>query len=238
MNINIIVWNFNNYFRYERFGTSHIRTLFNQFVAASCWCLVISNIFGTIPEVILTCFGPFNEAFCFLHTVSKNTLFIQFVVNLTAISVVRYVYIFMTKNPTGRNDEFICFFVNLATFINTATWQVVHQLTNGYNRHTYYLCCGKLPDSTVTNKTNYSLTFLTVLSPIVFIFILVKINLYKKKEISFPIALTSQSNTLPPTLGLLHKTSLADLVTVAIGLLIVVPSAILVLFLVIVYIIF
>lgn len=157
----------------------------------------------------------------------------QFVVNLTSISVVRYVYIFVTKNPTGRNDDFICFFVNLATFFNTATWQITHQLTNGYNRHIYYLCCGKLPDPTVKNNINYSLTFLTILSPMVFIVALVKIKIYKKKEDSFPVNVTSQHKSLPSPLVLSYKTSLANLVTVAIGLFIVVPTTVFVLHLVI-----
>ena len=185
-----------------------------------------------VPEVFLALFGPYNEYFCFIHTVLKNTIFIQFVVNLTAIAVVRYIYIFITKNPTGRYDAFICFFVNLATFVNAATWQISHQLTNGYNRHIYYLCCGKLPDPSVKNKMNYSLTLLMVLSPIVFIFVTVKIRLYKSKVTLFPVISAPNKKPLPSSVGLLLQASLADLVTVAIALLIAVPSTFIVLHLV------
>lgn len=218
--------------RYERFGCSHDRTLINQFVTSTCWCCAISNTFCLLLEVALTVLGPFSVTFCFLHTLSKNIILILYIVNLTAIAIVRYVYIFVKNSPTGNYDDFICFFVNLATFVNAAIWQITHQITNGYNRHTYYICSGTLPDSAVENKMNYSLTLLMALSPMVFIFVIVKIKLYKKKIVSPPTLVTSQSKPLPSSIGLVLQTSLADLATVAIGLLIVVPSTAVILHLV------
>jgi hypothetical protein len=217
--------------RYDRFGASHNKTLINQFVTSSCWSLIFSNILTLIPEILLTLFGPSNKYFCFIHTILKNTIFIQFVVNLTAISIVRYIYIFVKKNPSGRNDDFICFFVNLAAFVNTTTWQVVHQLTNGYNHHPYYLCCGALPDPTMKDKMNYSLTFVTIFSPTVFIYVLVKIKIYKNKEAT--VNLTAYNKPVTSSLGLLHQASIADFVTVAIGMFIVIPTTVFVLYLVI-----
>ena len=144
----------------------------------------------------------------------------------------RYFYIFVKKNPTGQNDDFICFFVNLATFVNALVWQITHQLTNGYNRHIYYICCGTLPNPDVKNKMNYSLNLLMVLSPMVFIAVIVKIRLYKNKIGAPSDHENFHSNSLPSSVGLLLQTSLADLVTVGIGLLIVVPSTILIVHLV------
>jgi hypothetical protein len=217
--------------RYERHGANHNRTLINQFATSTCWCCVISNIFGTLPEAVLTLLGPFNKTFCFIHTVSKNTIFVQYIVNLTAISIVRNFYVFVKKNPTGQNDDFICFFVNVATFVNAVVWQITHQLTNGFNRHTYYICCGALPDTSVKSKMNYSLNLLMVLSPVVFLIVISKIRLYKKKVGSFLVQ-EPQSNSLPSSVELILKTSIADLVTVGVGLLVVVPSTILILHLV------
>lgn len=221
--------------RYERFGSSHDRTLINQFVTSTCWCCAISNIFSSLPEVVLTILGPFSVTFCFIHTFSKNIIFILYIVNLTSIAIVRYVYIFVKISPTGHYDDFICFFVNLATFANAAVWQITHQMTNGYNRHTYYICCGTLPDSAVENKMNYSLNLLMALCPMVFIFVIVKIKLYKKKIVSPTTLVTSQNQPLPSSIGLVLQTSLADLATVAIGLLIVVPSTVVILHLVNIY---
>ncbi len=155
----------------------------------------------------------------------------KLIVNLTAISIVRYFYIFVKKNPTGQNDDFICFFVNVATFVNAVVWQITHQLTNGFNRHTYYICCGALPDPSAKNKMNYSLNLLMVLSPVVFLTVISKIRLYKKKVGSFLVQ-EPQSNSLPSSVELILKTSIADLVTVGVGLLVVVPSTILILHLV------
>ena len=135
----------------------------------------------------------------------------------------------MTNNPTERNDDFICDFVNLATFVNGIIWQISRQVTNGYNCHIYYIYCGKLPDPTIKNEMNYSLNVLMALSTVVFIFVRVKIKLYKKKVDTHPVHQTSHAKPLPSLLGLVLKTSMASLATVAIGLLIAIPSTILVL---------
>jgi hypothetical protein len=189
-------------------------------------------MFGSLPELLISLLGPFNETFCFFHNVSINIILILYTVNLTAIPIVRYVYIFVKKNPTSQNDDFICFFVNFATFANAAVWQITHQLLFGYNRHFYFICCGLLPNPTAKNKMNFSLSLLMFLSPLVFFIVIVKIRLYKKKIDPFLVHVNYHSNSLPSSVGLILQTSFADLVTVGVGLLVVVPSTILVLHLV------
>jgi hypothetical protein len=222
----LIIW-------YERYGSAHNRTLINQFVTSTCWSSVAYTVFGQIPEVLLSIFGPFSELFCFLHSVAKNTVLSQFVVLMTGISVVRYIYIFVIKNPSGQNDDFICFFTNLACTVNALVYQFVLHFMPGNNSHPYYFCSGTKPDPSKKKKMNYPITALTIICPIIYFFVLVKIKLYNRKETAkiIPLSLPSQSKPLPSTLGTIFQTSLADLATVAVELVITVPSLILVLYL-------
>ncbi len=73
-------------------------------------------------------FGPF----CFAHLVVKNAILSQFMVLLTGISVVKYVYIFVVKNPSGHNDDFICFFSNLSCLVNALVYQFVLHFIPGF----------------------------------------------------------------------------------------------------------
>ena len=222
----LVIW-------YEKFGSAHNRTLINQFVTSTCWCCVAYNVLGQIPELLLIIFGPFDETFCFFHSVLKNTILTQLVVIITLISVVKYVYIFVIKNPSGKNDDFICFFTNLACALNGSIAQFVLFYMPGSNSHPYYFCSGRLPDPSVKKKMNYPITALAIVCPIVYVFVLIKIKLYRKKcnTSIIPFVAQSQSKPLPSSLGLIFQTSLANLTTVAIELLIVIPSLILMLYL-------
>ena len=134
----LIIW-------YEQYGTNHNRTLINQFVTSTCWSSVFYNLLAQIPEAALGVFGPFHENFCFFHIVVKNTILSQFVVLLTGISVLKYIYIFISKNPSGQSDDFICFFTNLACCLNSLMYQFVFHFLPGTNSHPYYYCSGILP---------------------------------------------------------------------------------------------
>ena len=147
----LIIW-------FERFGTNHNRTLINQFVTSTCWCGVAFNILGQIPEIIIGIFGPFHENFCFVHIVVKNVILSQFIILLTAISVVKYIYIFITKNPSGQNDDFFCFFTNLACGFNCLIFQFVIHFMPGNNSHPYYFCSGTLPGNKVIKLLYFEFT--------------------------------------------------------------------------------
>jgi hypothetical protein len=215
----LIIW-------YERYGSAHNRTLINQFVTSTCWCSVAYTVFGQIPEVLLSIFGPFSKEFCFLHLVAKNTVLSQFLIIMTGISVVKYVYIFVIKNPSGQNDDFICFFSNLACAMNGLVYQFVMHFIPGNNSYPYYFCSGTNPDPYRKKKINYPITALTILCPLIYFIVLVKINLFKHNEKAkiIPLSLPSQSRPLPSSLSTIFQTSLADLATVAIELVITVPT--------------
>ena len=84
----------------------------------------------------------------------KNTVMIHFIVIMTGISVVKYIYIFIIKNPSGKNDEFFCFFINAASIMNALLYQVVLHLMPGNNSHPYWYCVGKMPGTILNQQSN------------------------------------------------------------------------------------
>jgi hypothetical protein len=83
-------------------------------------------------------------------------------------------------------------------------------------------------------KINYPISLLSILCPSIYLFVLIKIKLFKKKIENIEKVshnLPNHSKPLPSTLGTIFSTALADLTTVAVGLLFVVPVMLLALYL-------
>jgi hypothetical protein len=122
---------------------------------------------------------------------------------------------------------------NLACGFNGFIAQFVLHFMPGSNSHPYYFCSGTLPDPSAKKKMNYPITALAIVCPIVYVYILIKIKLYRKKCATniVPLVAPSQRMTLPSSVGKIFQTSLANLTTVAIELLIVIPSLVLMLYL-------
>ncbi len=57
--------------------------------------------------------GPYSYTFCHLDNVMKNALSTKIPIMLTFIVVIRYIFIFHAKNPTGLQDEFWTLFLEM-----------------------------------------------------------------------------------------------------------------------------
>ena len=95
----------------------HYRTLINKLVASSCWHTIAYNTIGQTAEVVLSLFGPFNRVFCNVQIVWKNICNLQQINLLLAMTVVKYLSIFVLKNPTGIEADFWNFFITSASFL-------------------------------------------------------------------------------------------------------------------------
>ena len=102
---------------YEQYSSNHYRTLINKLVASSCWHTIAYNTIGQTAEVVLSLFGPFNRVFCNVQMVLKNISNLQQINLLLAMTVVKYLSIFVLKNPTGIEADFWNFFITSASFL-------------------------------------------------------------------------------------------------------------------------
>ncbi len=93
---------------YERFGAGHQKTLVNQMVASGFLYGLTFNIISQIFDIVILAFGPFSPFICHVRRFIKGALLVQIVVITTAVSVVKYVFIFVFKSPPDCNDDVWC----------------------------------------------------------------------------------------------------------------------------------
>jgi hypothetical protein len=77
-------------------------------VSSSCWVIVAYNVAVQAPEVLITLTGPAHESLCSILMLAKNALAMHFTLLLMAMSVVKYLYVFVLKSPAGIRDDFWC----------------------------------------------------------------------------------------------------------------------------------
>jgi hypothetical protein len=202
---------------YERFGSDYRRTLLNQLISSICWNIVFQNMVNVPLEIILTTFGPLGEAFCLSHMILKNGSTFHIYTLLTFLTSVKYLYIFVFKNPTGIHSQFWCFVINIITAIASVVTQIVYLIVPGKNPITFYICIGQVPGSVQDqpHKKNYPIILTLLFSIVWYLFVFTKIKIFKKK-IS-PEIVQGQTNSwaLPPASQSVEKSTLANIGTIA-----------------------
>ena len=136
---------------------------------------------------------------------------------MSAISIVKYIYIFVKKYPSGQNDDFWCFFVNLVVAILAAISQFTFQFLPGRNPYIFYVCSGKMSDPSKPVKVNYPLQCSFLITVLIYLVVLVKKKLYNSKILKFAAVAPIMSNNciLPTKMGPHMKNTLANFVTLA-----------------------
>jgi len=142
---------------YEKFGSNHNRSLINQFATSGCWTALAYCFLIQVPELAIALKGALNSHFCYLHLMLKNVLGIQYTLLAAAIPFVKYLYIFVLKNPSGQNDDFLCLFFNLAIILLATLAQFVFLFLPGKNSYIFYVCSGEDPRQLKGVKINYPL---------------------------------------------------------------------------------
>ncbi len=188
----------------------------NQFVSSSCWSAIVFNSLVQTGEIGIALNGSVNFAFCYFHTVLKLALTIQYTWQVTAISVVKYLYIFVLKNPSGQYDDFWCFYINILIAIHATLTQIVFPLIPGKNPYFYYMCTGEDPSHLGKTKINYVFQSSFVILFFVYSFVLLKKILFNSKTVVPTLSLpTHQNQPLPSTIENVAKTMLASFGTLA-----------------------
>ena len=122
---------------------------------------------------------------------------IHFTLLVSAISIVKYVYIFVKKNPSWQNDDFWCFFVNLNSAFLAGLSQVTFQFLPGRNPYIFYICSGQISDPNKPVKVNFPLQCSFLITILIYSVVLVKIKLYNSKILRSVAVLPITSNNLP-----------------------------------------
>jgi hypothetical protein len=167
---------------YERYGDNHRRTLINQLVASQFYYWVFYNLFGQSLDVAITAFGPFGSQLCYIQLCIREVVGFQLIQLYTYIFTIKYIYIFVLKNPSGVHEEFWCVFINIWSLLMNCITEFVHQFMPGRNVPKFYICTGRFDNSLINEKVkiNYVLNFYLILALIWYFFAAFKIHKYKK----------------------------------------------------------
>ena len=170
---------------YERFGTDHRRSLLNQLVASTCWNGALYNLISIPLEVILSLFGPFGDTFCSVQMVVKNAGVFHVANMIISITLTKYLSIFVLKNPLAVKSEFWCFFINLVSTFGPLLSEIVFTILPGKPPMNFYVCKGTYSTSLdlLKPKKDYPLFAAIALSFLFYIFVLVRVKVFKKNII-------------------------------------------------------
>jgi hypothetical protein len=210
---------------YEKCESNHTRSLINLFVSAGCWTALVYNILAQTIEVIIAFKGAVGPLFCYLHLLLKNVLTIQYTWQATTMIIIKYLYIYVLKNPSGRNDDFWCFFINILIMSLATLSQIIFLFLPGKNPYIYYTCSGENPTFVGQTKINYPFQFSLIILFIVYMLVWLKNRICSSNEGIPTISnqIDPKNNHLPSTLGNILKTMLASYATLATTVIAVLP---------------
>ena len=170
--------------RFER--NHHNRTLINQLMASTFWTAIIWNLTVQPLTSYRFMFGPVqSEYICRINSILRNALPMHGLILLGAIMVVKYAFLFHTKNPTAIQDDFWNLFLNIWIFGFTSVSQIIYILSPGQTALNFFICVGKRPTSDELSfpKKNYPVVVVVVVTTLIYLFVGVR-NLHYKYWVS------------------------------------------------------
>ena len=128
---------------YERYGTDLKRILVNMLVTSICWSGIVWFLIVQSLEILRFTVGPFPEPLCLAQLAVKQIIHLQIILTCDAITVVRYVYLFVLKNTSGFQDDFWFLFINLWIVAFCGLTQITFLFLPGTQPLLLYICTGK-----------------------------------------------------------------------------------------------
>ena len=169
---------------YERFGQDYKRTLINQLSAFFCSIIIVYILFVMTGDVLIVIYdGPFPEWYCNVQVFVKYVTFISLVVDIDFLLTVKFVYIFILKNPSIVHDDFWNIFIQIWTIMFSILSQFVYFFFPGQKSLNFFICIRNFStmDNEVQRKTPLPVVLMLGFSIMFCLLINAKILHYKKK---------------------------------------------------------
>ena len=162
----------------------HNRTLINRlissdFESAFCWNLLVQTLI--FARYI---YGPLPVFFCQMEYLIKNVLINKVILFLNFIIIIRYIFMFKTKNPTAIQDSFWLLFLSLWSIGFALTCQTTLLIYPCKEPMMFYFCVGKMPISLTDVKVKNNILFnvLALLTLLFHVCITVKLTIHEYKQ--------------------------------------------------------
>ena len=160
------------------------RTLINQLMSNMLFLTSIPNFGVSILLFIRYSFVSDPQLICYLDQILRGSIIMNYILFLDAILIVRFIFVFHTKNPTATQDDFwnrfLCIWLSSISFI----CQFVFAILPGNNPNYFYICQGRVSPNHKNEKTkqNVSLQYLLLFSAVAHIFVGVRYFIFKLQE--------------------------------------------------------
>lgn len=183
---------------YERYGSDSKRTILNKLVSVMYLDGLIWIFAIQIPEIYRYINGPIPSTICLFHIFLKNVLAIHLTLVTTVITFLRFMFIFVLKNPGKFPDDFWIILINLWIIGFATISQTVFHLQAGREPINYYLCSGIRPPPNDKQKFNVTVNCSILFSLIVQVAILCRIFvIYRKKHVKLSATIQQIVNKGP-----------------------------------------
>ena len=220
----LIIW-------YEHFGSDHPRTLINLLVNSICWNGILNNLLNIPVDIFLNLFGPMTPNFCLFHYVLKNTILFHLMFLLIFIIIVKYLSIYVLKNPTEIMSYFWNFFLNMSSLGFSFCTQIVFVLLPGRNPINYFICIGTNPRyfEKIPKKIHFVMQSLAPVCITLYIALFIKVKIISKTNLISPLSNTFGDNKshntwkLPPIKDILESNTLTSFSTLWFNIFTLVP---------------
>jgi hypothetical protein len=197
--------------KYEK--DKHYKSLINKLVYFSLYVAIIQGSVTQLLMYLLYIFGPLPELICYYDLVTRPGIVMYDILFLDAIFVLRYLFVFHSKIPTTKQEEFWCFYLNVWMISFCFISHLVFAILPGNNPNFFYICLGKIPHSHHHNVTKINLTLMCTLIFSIFAHVMVGIK--------YQIFVRQEKNKTAPTLptqmtvthDIINKSSMATFTT-------------------------
>lgn len=168
-------------FWYDCNGPDKNRTFLNRLAVSLCYIVVEIFVIIQLTEAIRHIYGPMPKLFCHIKAVARPVYITQSLLYLDAITVTRYLFIFVLRNPAAFPDDFWIMFVNVwirsACIIGNTAWA----LKNEHEVLNYYICTGEDPTEVFKNPLKVY-GFVEAGSFLIHLFVFIRIQIFKHKR--------------------------------------------------------
>ena len=136
---------------FVKFGSDQNQTILTKLYSSGSYCAIHWFVVVQIPESIRYIFGPLSTWFCYYHFILKNAVSIQLLLYSDVITVLRYLFIFKLKNPSGFSEGFWTLFLNIWITAFSYLTQFVLALQPGRQPLNFFICSGLDPSKVKMN---------------------------------------------------------------------------------------
>lgn len=166
---------------FEKFGSDRKRTLINMIVSSICWTAIQCGVTVQLLDIVRHLVGPLPHPICMAQAIFRSSITSDFLLYYDAIIIVRFIYIFILKNPAAFQDEFWIRFLNIGIKSYSLIFQSVWHLTAKRQPISFYICAGIDPSSDDQNTVRvYGI--IESISFLLHVVILSRIRMFKRNQ--------------------------------------------------------